>query len=128
MPMTRDLREFLRAVETKAPELLVRVRREVDPKWELSAVQKRLQAGGELPVLVFDRVAGHTMPVVSNLFASKRHLALALETEPEQVIERFGEAQKSRIPPKEVTSGPVKDVVLTGEQADLSALPLPGLR
>lgn len=122
--MAKDLREFLRAVETRAPELLVRVRREVDPKWELSAVQKKLQAGGELPVLVFDRVAGHTMPVVSNLFASKRHLALALDIEPEQVIERFDDAQKNRIPPEEVTSGPVKDVVLTGEQADLSALPL----
>ena len=122
--MTKDLREFLRAVETQAPELLVRVRREVAPKWELSAVQKRLQAGGELPVLVFDRVAGHTMPVVSNLFASKRHLALALDTTPEQVIERFGDAQKSRISPKEVTSGPVKDVVSIGEQADLRALPL----
>lgn len=122
--MTKDLREFLGALETRAPELLVRVRREVDPKWELSAVQKRLQASGELPVLVFDRVAGHTMSVVSNLFASKRHLALALDIEPEQVIERFDDAQKNRIPPKEVTAGPVKDVVLTGEQAVLSALPL----
>lgn len=122
--MTRDLREFLRAVESRAPELLVRVSRDVDPKWELSAVQRRLQADGALPVLVFDRVSGHAMPVVSNLFASKRHLALALDCDPERVIERFGDAQKDRIPPREVSSGPVKDVVLTGNEADLRTLPL----
>lgn len=122
--MKKDLREFLDVVQQRAPELLVRIGREVDPKWELSAVQKRLEAEGRLPVLVFDRVAGHTMPVVSNLFASKTLLALALDTSPEKVIELFGDAQKNRIPPRDVPSGPVKDVVLTGEQADLRALPI----
>ncbi len=122
--MKKDLREFLDVVQKKAPELLVRVGREVDPKWELSAVQKRLQADDELPVLVFDRVSGHTMPVVTNLFASKALLALALGTTPESVVERFGDAQKNRIAPKEVSSGAVKDVVLTGEQAELTRFPL----
>lgn len=122
--MKKDLREFLDVVGERAPELLARVSRAVDPKWELSSVQKRLQADGELPVLVFDRVSGHEMPVVSNLFASKRHLALALGTDSEQVIERFGDAQKHRIPPREVSSGPVKDVVLTKDAADLRVLPL----
>lgn len=104
--------------------MLVHVGREVDPKWELSAVQKRLEANGDVPVLVFDHVSGHSMPIVTNLFASKSHLALALDTSPEEVIERFGNAQKNRIPPREVSSGSVKDVVLTGDQADLRALPI----
>lgn len=122
--MKNDLRGFLNVVDTRAPELLVRVARGVDPKWELSAVQKRLEADGQLPVLVFDRVTGHTMPVVSNVFASKRLLALALDTTPERVVERFGEAQASRIPTSDVTSGPVKEVITKGEEASLEKLPL----
>ena len=109
--MTADLRSFLDVLERNAPELLVRVDREVDPRWELSSVQKRLQADGDVPVLVFESVAGHRMPVVTNLFATKKHLALALDTTPERVVERFGDAQANRIPPREVASGPVKDVV-----------------
>lgn len=122
--MKQNLRSFLRVVEERAPEQLVRVKREVSPRWELSSVQKRLEADGKLPILLFDRVAGHTMPVVTNLFASKHHLALALDTSPEQVVARFTEAERNRIPPRLVESGPVKDVILTGDRAELSGLPL----
>jgi 2,5-furandicarboxylate decarboxylase 1 len=120
----KDLRSHLRLVEQQAPELFVRVKQQVSPQWELSAVQKRLEADGKLPILVFDRVAGHSMPVVTNLFASKRHLALALGTCPEDVVAKFTEAIKRRIPPREVSGGPVKDVVLTGDKANLTVLPL----
>lgn len=122
--MTKDLRHFLRRVEDTAPELFQRVKREVSPRWELSSVQKRLQADGKLPVLVFEHVAGHSMPVVTNLFASKQHLAIALDTTPDRVIERFAEAQENRIPPREVQAGPVKEVVAKGAKADLTSLPL----
>lgn len=87
-------------------------------------MQKRLQADGKLPILLFERIQGHAMPILTNLFASKRHLALALDTAPEYVAARFAEAQKNRIQPRTVTSGPIKDVILTGDQADLRALPL----
>lgn len=122
--MGKDLRHFLHTLEGRAPDLLARVTREVSPEWELSAVQKRLEQQGRLPVILFDRVAGHAMPVVTNLFASKRHLALALDTTPEQVVARFAEASARPIAPREVTSGPVKDVVLTGGRADLRTLPI----
>ena len=122
--MTQDLRHFLRLVEERAPTLLRRVKKEVSPRWEVSALQKRLEADRELPILWFEKVAGHAMPVVVNLFASKAHLALALDTSPEEVVSRFASAQERPIPPRKVESGPVKDVVLTGERADLGALPL----
>ena len=88
-----------------------------------SGAKKRLQADRQLPVLVFEQVAGHKMPVVTNLFATKEHLALALDTTPERVIERFGDAQVNRIAPRVVSSGAVKDVILTGDRADLGVLP-----
>jgi 2,5-furandicarboxylate decarboxylase 1 len=122
--MTKDLRQFLATVEELAPDLLLRIREPVSPRWELSSVQKRLEADGRLPVVLFEQVEGHSMRVVSNLFATKRHLALALGTSPEDVVARFIEAQARRVPPRMVGSGPVKDIVLTGERADLRALPI----
>jgi 2,5-furandicarboxylate decarboxylase 1 len=122
--MTKDLRQFLQSVEDTAPELLVRVKREVSPRWELSAVQKKLEAERRVPIVLFERVEGHELPVITNLFASKQHLALALGTTPTEVVTRFAEAQQRRIPPRTVGGGPVKDVILTGERADLRTLPI----
>ncbi len=122
--MKKDLRSFLKSVEEKSPELLLHVKREVSPRWEASAVQRRLEADARLPILIFDKIAGHQMRMVTNLFASKRHLALALDTTPERIVATFTEAQKHRIPPRVVDTGPVKEVVLTGEPADLRGLPL----
>ena len=122
--MKKDLRYFLKAVEEGTPELFLRIKKEVSPRWELSSVQKKLEAEDKLPIVVFEKIQGHEMPIVTNLFASKRHLALALDTSPEEVVTRFAEAQKNRIKPKAVDSGPVKDIVLKGDQADLRTLPI----
>ncbi len=122
--MTKDLRSFLETVEARAPELLLRVGKTVSARWELSAVQKRLEADGRLPIVLFERIEGHGLPVVTNLFASKRHLALALDTAPETVVSRFAEAQQKRIPPRVVKTGPVQEVVLAGGAADLGTLPI----
>jgi len=73
---------------------------------------------------MFEQVEGHTMRVVTNLFASKRHLALALDTTPEDVVTRFAEAQQERIPARTVNAGPVKEVRLTRDRARLDALPI----
>lgn len=122
--MTKDLRYFLKTVEENTSELFLRIKKEVSPRWELSSVQKKLEAEDRLPILVFDKVAGHGMPIVTNLFASKRHLALAIDATPETVVTRFAEAQKNRVKPKTVKSGPVKDVILSEDKADLRALPI----
>jgi len=122
--MKQDLRSFLRSVEERSPELLLRIGKAVSPRWELSAVQMRLQQEDRLPILVFENVQGHGMPVVTNLFATKRHLALALGCSPSEVIPRFTEAQKNRITPRVVRTGPVKDVILKDEKADLRTLPI----
>jgi 2,5-furandicarboxylate decarboxylase 1 len=124
MGMARDLRHFLRTVEERAPELLLRIPKPVSPRWEVSAVQKRLEAAEQLPVLLFEQLDGHDLRLVTNLFASKRHLALALDTDPAQVAARFAEAQARRIPPRAVDGGPVKELVLTGPRADLRGLPI----
>src|SRR5262245_8766104 len=122
--MGKDLRHFLAVVEERAPELLCRIGKPVSPRWEVSAVQKRLEAAERLPVLLFEKVDGYDLRLVTNLFATKRHLALALDTTPAEIPARFAESQARRIPPRTVGGGPVKDVVLTGARADLGTLPI----
>jgi 2,5-furandicarboxylate decarboxylase 1 len=122
--MKNDLRTFLKEAEDKGPEFLLRIKKEVSPKWELSSVQRKLESEDKLPVVIFEKIAGHDLRIVTNLFASKRHLALALGTSPKDVVATFTEAQKHRIKPVVVSSGPVKEVILTGERADLRSLPI----
>ena len=122
--MSKDLRHFLETLHTEAPEMLARVPRQVSPRWELSAVQRRFEADGRLPVIVFEDVEGGSLPVVTNLFASKRHLSIAMGTSPDRVVERYAAAQTGGPSPRRVTTGPVKEVVATGGEADLGTLPL----
>ena len=122
--MTHDLRHFLRALESAHPAQLLRITHPVSPQWELSAVQKRLESEGRLPVLLFEDPAGARLPIVTNLFASKLLVGVALGTTPDRVVERVARCQRAGVAPRQVGTGPVKDVVATGASADLDALPL----
>jgi 4-hydroxy-3-polyprenylbenzoate decarboxylase len=71
----RDLREFLSLLEKEGE--LKRIKVEVDPVLEITEITDRVtKAGG--PALLFERVKGSDLPVVTNLYGSERRMALAL--------------------------------------------------
>ena len=126
--MYRDLREFIARLETDGR--LHRVRREVDWDLELAHVAKinEQQAG---PALLFENVKGYpNASVLTSLFTAKERVAMALELPPET---RFLEIARSwvqrikdkRIAPVEVPTGACKEVIETGDAADLRSLPAP---
>lgn len=121
--MSHDLRSFLDAVRARGPASFQTISREVDPRWELSALQKRLEAEGRRPVLFFERVKGSALPVVTNVF-TREHLALALGVKVPEVARRLADGALKAIPPRPVTTGPVKDVKRLGDAADLRELPI----
>ncbi|MEM4383372.1 MAG: UbiD family decarboxylase [Candidatus Caldarchaeum sp.] len=121
--MAKDLRYFLERLTALGDEEYVEVHREVDPKYELSAVLRKLQAEGRYPAVLFHRVKGTRMKTVSNLFASRKRLALALESSEDRLLESYMAGEESRMRPKKVDTGPVKDRVLTGDDVNLEALP-----
>lgn len=126
--MSQDLRSFLAAVERDHPQHLHRVRREVAQDFELAAIQQRLARDGRNPVCVFERVAGHEMTVVSNLFGSYELLGLALgEPQRDRTLARFIELMRQPRPTVPVAPGnaPCQEVVALGPEADLSRLPIP---
>ncbi len=74
-----DLRDFITQLEARGE--LRRVPVEVSPKYEMTEICDRvLRAGG--PAILFEKPAGHTIPVLCNLFGSVRRVALAMGVEP----------------------------------------------
>ena len=73
-----DLREFIAQLESLGE--LKRVRAEVSPRLEMTEICDRvLRAGG--PALLFEKPAGHSIPVLGNLFGSVRRVGLAMGME-----------------------------------------------
>ncbi|MBZ0221130.1 MAG: UbiD family decarboxylase [Candidatus Methylomirabilis sp.] len=137
------IREFLSELEKKG--LLKRVKAEVDPHLEASAIMEKLVRAGGLAV-VFEKVKGHAMPIVGNLFGTAERVALGLGVTEEELSEIgsfIAALQRPQPPeglwdavkkipyfgkvltlgPKTVKHGPCQEVVLT-DDADLSKIPI----
>lgn len=121
--MGKDLSFFLQQVQERDPHDFVRIRKEVDPRFELCGVVRKFQERGEYPVVYFEKVKGTKFPVVSNLFASRSRLALAFGAREPQLLADYMANEDKRIPSKVVESGPVKENVLVGKDLDLKFLP-----
>ena len=78
----RNVREFIGFLETENE--LQRVAVEVDPKYEIGAIcRKSLDMVG--PALFFERIKDHSIPVVTNLLATRKRYCMALDTTPEKL-------------------------------------------
>src|SRR5262245_12471139 len=118
----KDLREFLALLEEKGE--LLRTKRPVDVKFEISSfIRKTSDEHG--PALLFENVNNFNMPVLGGVFATRERALLALETSSENYLNKFQNALDHLLPPKLVSRAPCKDVVRTGKDVVLAALPIP---
>ncbi len=117
-----DLREFLKVLEEEHE--LQKIKVEVDPKHELGAICKIHNERPNSPALLFENVKGHTIPVVGQLLASDRRVALALGLSQENVFNETVQRASNPIAPKLVSKGVSQDVVFEGVDVDLTKLPL----
>ena len=62
--------------------------------------------------------------VLGGLFATRKLVALGLGVPQEQMLERYLTLEDKRIPPEIVSSAPCKEIKWTGDQVDLSKLPI----
>ena len=121
--MPKDLRYFLKEVEDKQPQGFVRVKKEVNPEFELCGVVRKFQDLGRYPLVYFEKVRGSSIPVVSNLFASPNRLALAFGVRESHLLQDYMATEDRKMPSKMVSDGPVKENKLIGDRVDLSVLP-----
>jgi len=138
----KDLREFINTLEKN--KLLKRIKVEVDPHLEITEITDRVsKAGG--PALLFEKVKGYDIPVLTNAFGSMSNMTTALKVnklddigtellsylQPPELPTSFMDklkalpklAQISSFLPKNVKSGPCKEVINT-ENPSLEKLPV----
>ena len=140
----RSLQEFIQTID-EAGELK-RISAEVDPRLEVTEIADRVMkqpAGGA--ALLFENVKGSDIPLGINLFGSSKRMAMALGVEAlDDIGDRLSEMLKLEVPdslmgklamlpmlkemasfpPRSVRSGACQEVVLQGDDIDLSALPV----
>ncbi|MFQ5851751.1 MAG: UbiD family decarboxylase, partial [Candidatus Binatia bacterium] len=117
-----DLREFLHRLEKEGE--LAHVRPLVEINYEIGAVcRKTLDLHG--PALFFDNIRGHKIPLVVNLFATRRRYAMAIDTTPEELHRHWAEHTLRPIEPLLVKNGPCKENVVNGKDVDLAEFPIP---
>jgi len=144
-----SLRDFIARLE--AENRLVRVREPVSPHLEMTEIQTRLLAEGGPAVLFENPVredgTPYDMPVLVNLFGTVERVAWGMDREPDQLREvgetlaflkqpeppgGFREAWAMlpllktvmAMKPKTTSAAPCQEVVLTGDDIDLSRLPV----
>ncbi len=124
---TSVLRAHLRELEERG--LLQRVKAEVDPAWEIASVARQvfLQRRPERRyALLFERVRGHTQPVVVGALAASRAVyAAGLGIAPEEINERWAAALRAPLEPRLLDAPPAGETALEGDAVDLTALPIP---
>ena len=140
-----DLRDFLSQLEAQGA--LKRIAAEVSPRLEMTEISDRvLRAGG--PALLFERPAGHRIPVLANLFGTVERIAAAMGARDASALREIGKLlaylrepeppmgladawekfpvlkQVLNMAPKERSSGPCQDIVWEGQDVDLAKLPI----
>lgn len=115
-----SLRECLTRLEKHGE--LVRIRREVDRTFELSAVAKKLDGG---PAVLFENVRGFSIPVLVGTEGTKDRVAGNLGVKRTALIDHFARAIGSPIPWTRVSDGPVKARVLRPPFDIGTVLPVP---
>jgi 4-hydroxy-3-polyprenylbenzoate decarboxylase len=141
----RDLREFLQFLEEKGE--LKRISQPIDPNLEMTEISDRtLKRGG--PALLFENPVGSDIPVLCNLFGTPERVAMGMG---QSSVEALGEVGKllaylkepdppkgmkdaiDKLPllkkvlsmnPKVVSKAPCQEVILEGDDVDLTKLPI----
>jgi UbiD family decarboxylase len=134
--MRKDLSGFLRALDERLPNDLVRVERALSPaQYDVTALLQHLENERRFPALLFDRpldLQGRPspFPLLSNLFATRRRCALALGLDPNdeglELSLEYARREEKLIQPVVVPAdeAPVKEVIKTGDEASLYEFPV----
>jgi 2,5-furandicarboxylate decarboxylase 1 len=117
--MPRDMRSYMDQLETSGE--LVRIKDEVDVEVEIG---RRLFESRE-KALLFENVKNYQgWKVLGQAPANMRHIALAFDTEPRKVVAEFARrVDHGLVTCKMVGSGPIKDIVLGEDKANLLEIP-----
>src|SRR5215510_2133071 len=122
----QSLRGFVAALEQAHPGEVMRISEPVDLAYQTQALALELERQRRFPVLIFEKIRGHTIPVVSNVMASRRGLATALGVDEARLPEEYARRLKEPVKPVVLERPPFPVDVHRGEDTvDLATLPIP---
>jgi UbiD family decarboxylase len=110
---TPDLRGFVEFLEENHPDQVIRIKKEVDPRFGVTGIIDRLEKDNQFPLVIFENVKGSSIPLVGNMHANFDRLRLSLGMEDGTVKEFLDEYHKRESQPIEpvlVDDGPVQGV------------------
>ncbi|WP_394228912.1 4-hydroxy-3-polyprenylbenzoate decarboxylase [Pseudoalteromonas spongiae] len=141
----KDLRDFIELLEKKGQ--LKRIKQEIDTYLEMTEIADRtLRAKG--PAILFENPKGYSIPVLANLFGTPERVALGMGQEDVSELREVGKLlaflkepeppkgikdalsqlpvfkQVLNMPPKEVKKAPCQQVIVEGDDVDLTKLPI----
>src|SRR5262245_27663236 len=122
--MHKDLRSFVRQLELHGPEEWIRIKKPVSAMYEATAILFQLESQGRFPAVYFENIEGFSIPVITNVHASRKRLALALDVAENELVDEYKKRESSGILPVTVGQGPVQEIVYRGADVDLHRLPL----
>jgi 4-hydroxy-3-polyprenylbenzoate decarboxylase len=142
MAPAADLHAWIALLEREGE--LARVETEVDPHLEVTEILDRTVKGGG-PALLFENPKGSRHPLLVNQFGTERRMCMAFDAERlDDVAARLGDVLEMQPPqglaekvrglkklksiadsrPRSVRRGACQEVVLTGDEVDLTRLPI----
>ncbi len=117
-----SLRTFL---ESLTEEETLRFEEPLELDYTPTALALELEKEQKFPLLWFEKPNGFDMPVVANIFADRDRIAhIAGAPDAAGFNETWLQAESQPIPPRLVESGPVQEVIFTGEEVDVQTLPI----
>lgn len=112
-----DLRDFIADLESTGQ--LQRIQKPVDPRY-ISALTAQSDKG-----ILLEKVIGYDMPVTANLVGTMDRLAIGMRMQKREMGRAVAQAVHNPIEPVIVNSGPCQEIIIQGEDVDLTRLPLP---
>ncbi|MDP6436499.1 MAG: UbiD family decarboxylase [Gammaproteobacteria bacterium] len=122
-----DFRSLLELLDKRGD--LLRIAREVDPKYELGTLLAQAEKRGK--AILFEKVRGADYPASGGALLTRGRHALGIDRPEDYLAERdsyrklLQNAWDSPLDPETVDRGPVNDVILTGDDIDVTRLPVP---
>jgi 2,5-furandicarboxylate decarboxylase 1 len=121
----QSLRGFLAQLEKELPEELLRIQEPVRTHLDVTSLVYELERLGKSPVVVFENIEGHTMPVVTNIAGNRKVLALALGVAPLDLPTAFRERCTRYTSVEQVNRPKWHDITIEAEDIDLTKFPIP---
>lgn len=121
--MYKDLRAFLKACEECND--VIHVERPVDCDLEIGKALKKSYSGRS-PIVCFDNPIGKAYPAVGGVFGNRAKALRAFEATEDTIHQKFIDGIANPIAPVMVDGpAPCQEVVIAGNDVDLSLLPIP---